>query len=132
MNIFDQLRRDEGVRPGLYSDSLGIPTFGVGFTFPLDDTEIEFILEHRVDKADSALCSFSWYRALDSVRQGAMINMAYNMGVERLLGFVHMISFLSDRNWKDAAHEALSSQWARQVGARALRVTKQIETGEWQ
>jgi lysozyme len=131
MDLIEQLRRDEGVRYTLYKDSVGIDTFGTGFTFPIDDAENDFILQHRVDKISAALADYSWFSSLDAVRQAALINMGYNLGVSGLLHFPTMIHCLSIQDWPGASAAALNSVWAKQVGARAERVAQQIATGVW-
>ena len=78
------------------------------------------------------LLQFPWFSALDEVRQGAILNMAYNLGVTGLLHFPHMVSALGKMDWEVSAQEMLSSIWATQVGDRAKRLATQIRTGEWQ
>ena len=68
---------------------------------------------------------------LDPVRRAALLDMAFNMGVPRLLRFVKMLDALQAGNWDRAAVEALDSKWARQVGVRAERVARMLRTGEW-
>ena len=131
MNLIEQLRRDEGVRYTLYKDSVGIDTFGTGFTFPIDDAENDFILQHRVDKISTALAGYDWFRPLDGVRQAVLISMAYNLGMTGLLHFPHFLAALSKQDWANAADEMRNSLWAKQVGARADRLEQQILTGEW-
>ena len=61
-----------------------------------------------------------------------LCNMAYNLGVPRLLGFERMWAALAAGDYERAADEALDSKWARQVGARAARVAALIrEGGRW-
>jgi lysozyme len=131
MDILSQLRRDEGVRYGLYKDSLGIDTFGTGFTFPIDDAENDFILANRIAKVQAQLAPYQWYSQLDTVRRGAVENLCYNVGLNGLLHFVHFIAALARQDWITAKSELANSLWAQQVGARAERLEQQILTGEW-
>jgi lysozyme len=131
MDLLTQLKRDEGVRYDLYKDSVGVETFGTGFTFPIDDAENDFILANRVAKLRDRLAQYQWYAALDLVRQGAVENMAYNLGVSGLLHFPKLIAALSQQDWGTAASEMSNSAWAQQVGARATRLEQQIFTGVW-
>lgn len=134
MDIYDQLRRDEGVRHDLYKDSLGNWTFGVGFTFPLDDAEIDFILHNRVelatDDVENNICRLT--PTAGPIRFGVLVNMCYNMGIKRLLGFTKFIAAYKAGNWNAAATEMLASTWAKQVGPRATRLAEQMRTGAWQ
>ena len=42
------------------------------------------------------------------------------------------MALLKDKKYDMAADEFLQSKWAKQVGQRAVEVTEQIRTGEWQ
>lgn len=70
-----------------------------------------------------------WWRSMCDERQDVLVNMAYNMGVPRLLGFHHALAAMQSANWVDAAAEMLSSEWAGQVGARAKRLARQMVDG---
>lgn len=134
MDILDQLRRDEGTRNKPYTDSVGKLTIGVGFNLTdvgLYPEEVEFILENRVGKLDAVLRAYAWYTPLDEVRKGAILNMAYNMGVGDLLHFPSMIHYLTAGDYPNAAKEMLNSVWATQVGERAQRLAMQMQTGAW-
>lgn len=135
MDLVEQLRRDEGVRHTIYTDSLGIPTIGVGRNCRdkgLSDAEIDFLLANDIAQVRTALSRFSWYTDLDPVRQGALENMAFNMGWADLLHFPAMLHCLATKDWAGAASAALDSLWAKQVGPRADRLARQLRTGEWQ
>ena len=61
----------------------------------------------------------------------ALSNMAYNMGLTRLLGFEKMWVALGYGDYEAAAREALDSKWAReQVGRRAPEIADIIRKGE--
>ena len=62
---------------------------------------------------------FNWYRRLDNVRQDVIIEMIFNLGLPRFLGFKKMIQALREDDYPQAAIEMLDSKWARQVGSRA-------------
>jgi lysozyme len=133
-NLRDQLRRDEGVRTKVYFDSLGIPTIGVGRNLRdtgLSDAEVNLLLDNDIADRAAAMARYPWFNDLDPVRQGAILNMAFNMGVGRVLAFNHMIVELARQNWVGAAAEMRNSLWAKQVGPRAERLCQQILTGQW-
>jgi len=135
MNLEEQLKRDEATRNKVYFDSIGIPTIGVGRNLRdvgLSDTEIDFLLDNDIKRVRSELSSLDWYRDLDEVRRGAIENMCFNMGLATLLQFTNTIKYLMDKDWQNAHDNMLKSLWARQVGIRAERLTKQILVGEWQ
>lgn len=141
MNIIDQLKRDEGWKHSVYQDIFGYWTIGCGVMVDarkgggLDDEEIAWILQHRVDalkvKLRTALAP--WFDSAGDARQGALVNMAYQMGVDGLLEFHDTLKACSEGRWKDASRHALQSDWAseEQTPERAKRVAKQLETGQW-
>lgn len=139
MNIIDQLKRDEGWKHSAYQDTLGYWTIGCGFMVDarkgggLDDEEIAWILQHRVDalKVKLRTTLSPWFDSAGDARQGALVNMAYQMGVDGLLGFHNTLRLCSEGKWADAAASALQSRWAQQTPERAKRVAKQLETGQW-
>ena len=62
------------------------------------------------------------YKNLKPNAQRAVLNMAYNMGVPSLLGFKRMWAALREGDYEGAAAEALDSDYARELPARAGRV----------
>lgn len=127
------LLRDEGLRLKPYRDSVGKLSIGIGRN--LDDVgisaaEAEVLLEtdiaHAAADLDRAL---PWWRGLSEARQRALLNMAFNLGLPRLLGFTAMLADLERGDFAAAAREAVDSRWARQVGARAQRIAMLLAEG---
>jgi lysozyme len=142
-NILDQLRRDEGVRSNPYKDSRGILTVGVGHNlesnplpneqYPLSDARIDEILTSDVARITGKLIAkLPWVNSLDDSRKGVLINMSFNMGVGGLLAFKHTLAAVQSGDYAGAANGMQSSAWYTQVGARAQRLVKQMQTGIWQ
>ncbi|QGZ66342.1 hypothetical protein FAZ98_31610 [Paraburkholderia acidisoli] len=71
----------------------------------------------------------SWWRQLDEVRQRVIANMCFNMGIDKLLGFAHMLAALKLHNFAVAAAEMKNSKWFGQVGDRAVRLCSAMSTG---
>lgn len=133
-----QLRRDEGVIDHAYTDSLGYWTIGVGRLIDqrkggkLSDDEIDFLLSNDIDRHAEELFKLApWIKNLDEARQGALVNMAFNLGVAGLLGFKNTLSLIQGGKYDDAAKAMLESKWSHQVGKRADRLAEQIRTGVW-
>lgn len=134
-NSKKQLERDEGRKANLYYDSLNIPTIGIGRNLkrPLSEDEIDYLFDNDYNEhLRELLVAFPWAGSLDEARLGALLNMAFNLGIPKLSGFKNMLEALKDSRWLDASAHAKNSVWYSQVGARALRICKQFETGEWQ
>lgn len=139
MDLISQLVRDEGEVLHAYQDSLGFWTIGSGILIDarkgggITHEENMYLTANRVTKADAAVKSkFPWASVLDPIRYAVLVNMAYNMGIDHLLGFHHMLDAMQAGNWSEAAAQGRASAWHSQVGARAERLMKQLETGEWQ
>jgi lysozyme len=135
MTIEDQLLRDEGVRLHPYRDSVGKLTIGVGRN--LDDDgitqeEAMMLLANDVARVESQLDeTFPWTQALDEVRRGVLLNMAFNMGIAGLSGFRRTLDLVRTGDFAGAAQAMLESKWAEQVGPRAQRLSIQMGTGVW-
>ena len=128
-----QMRFHEGVRNKVYKDHLGIETIGVGRNLVdrgLSDEEVDYLLSNDITIVENELDNgLSWWRDLDEVRQRALADLAFNMGLPRLHGFVKMLDALQRRDYHAAADELLDSKYAKQVGERSNRVADMIRTG---
>jgi lysozyme len=136
--VKSQLREDEGVVPYAYKDSLGYLTIGVGRLIDKDkggrlsEDEIDYLLNNDINKKYNELISkLPWIKDLDEVRQGALLNMSFQMGVEGLLKFKNSLLLIQMKQYQKAASNLMMSLWAKQTPNRAKRVSKQIETGNW-
>lgn len=131
----DLLIKHEGVRLKPYTDSVGKLTIGCGRN--LDDlgiTEREalVLLENDIVRTRREVSGFfPWFKDLDEVRQDVMINMAFNLGLPRLLGFQKMLVAVKHQDWEEAAKQMLDSKWAEQVGSRALELSNMMRMGKY-
>jgi lysozyme len=138
--LIRQLRADEGVRPCVYSDHLGFATIGVGRLVDsrkpgagLRDDEISYLLNNDIDDRIEALTrKLPWFQNLDDARKGVLLAMAFQMGVEGLLGFRNTLQLVMEGKYENAAHGMLNSLWAKQTPARAKRLSEQMRSGIWQ
>lgn len=125
----------EGYRRFPYPDSLGILTIGIGFNIEevgLSREESLMILQHRLrDLRWKLTRKFPEFGTLSAVRQAVLVDMAYNLGLDGLAKFRKMWSAIARKEWTTARREMLDSKWANQVGARARRLAKMMETSEW-
>lgn len=137
-NIVEQLRRDEGVVEHAYEDSLGYLTIGVGFLIDkkkggrIPEPVIDFWLQYEIrEKRSELIASLPWFTKLDDARQSVLLNMAFNLGTTGLLSFKKTLALVESGKYSDAAKEMLNSRWANQVGKRADRLSRQMQTGQW-
>ncbi len=134
--LSDQLRVHEGVRKHVYLCSAGYETIGVGRNIAdsglgLSDDEIDYLLENDITRCRKELETYSWFSDLDEVRQDALINMCFNLGLSRLANFKNALASMEIGAYADAAEHFLDSRWASQVGNRAQEVAYMIRTGEY-
>ncbi len=133
--LTSQLIRDEGVEYKPYKCTAGKNTIAVGRN--LDDVGIShdeamFMLANDIKRCtDEIDKNLPWAVNLSDAREAALINMAFNLGITRLLKFKRMLAALENGDYIKASKEMLDSQWARQVPNRAKRLATQMETGKW-
>jgi lysozyme len=138
------LKQDESVRLFVYDDATGLPirpgtlvkghpTIGTGRALDVNGIsppENDFLLGDDIARVTNALDqALPWYGGLNTVRQAALGNMAVNLGVHGLISFHNTLTHMQMDEWKQAADELRASHWYTQVGARAERIAKAIETG---
>lgn len=139
-SLTKQLEIDEGRRACAYQDHLGYWTIGIGRLVDsrkpgagLRNSEIEFMLSNDIDERIAALARhLPWIETLDEARQGVLINMSFQMGVEGLMGFKNTLRMVAGQDYAAAADGMLHSLWARQTPERAQRLAEQMRTGVWQ
>jgi lysozyme len=134
-----QLRRDEGERFSAYQDHLGYWTIGVGRLIDarrggvISAEESAYLLSNDIDSRIKSLEKhLPWFNDLDEARRGALVNMAFQMGINGLLGFKNTLEAVRTGNYEQAAKGMRESKWYTQTPNRAERIAKQMETGEWQ
>jgi lysozyme len=132
------LSQHEGRVAHAYQDSLGYWTIGVGHLIDkrkggkLPDEIIDMLLDYDM-RAHwlELLKALPWIERLDDVRQGVLLDMAFNLGVDGLLAFKSTLRLVERGEYKLASKAMLVSLWARQVKSRAKRLSTMMETGQW-
>ena len=141
MNLITQLKRQEGFRPTAYQDTEGVWTIGYGHTGPevrpgavITREFAEQLLREDVANAEREFSEQFPYmdKNLGEPRRDAFINMVFNVGMTRFLGFTKMLTAAQRNDPGMVAIEMLDSKWHRQVKSRAVELAKQYYTGEWQ
>ena len=137
MNL-DQLKhdliRDEGSRSKPYFDTVGKCTIGVGRNLTdkgISSDELDFMLSNDILEVTKELdAHVGWWSSLDEVRQRALANMCFNLGITRLLQFRNLLAAVQNGTWTNAmSEETRKTPWAHQVGMRAERIIHMFETG---
>lgn len=117
------LVKHENRMPRFYLDSVGVWTVGIGHNMnrPISSLAIDQIyLDDVTDALNECVHAFPWYANLTDARQRVMVELMFNLGLGRLLGFTKFLAAMNAGNYETAASELLDSKWALQVkSARA-------------
>jgi lysozyme len=99
----------------------------------ITQAEADLLLKNDIAREwEACRARFPWVDQLDEVRQNVMANMAFNLGVEppgHLPEFVTFLAAVQQGRYLDASVAMLHTLWARQVGARATRLSEAMKTG---
>src|ERR1044071_7820449 len=114
LQLVTRLERHEGVRLKPYRDTVGKLTIGIGRN--LDDVGISkdeayYLVNGDIDFTVRGLLGrYPWFATLDPVRQAALVNMGFNLGLDGLAGFKKMLAALAAGDYAKASEEITASQ----------------------
>lgn len=142
--LLANLERDEGLRSVPYDDKtgrslnqgdrlLGNLTNGIGWNMrarPLTEAQARTICGWHVDADAAAIAqAFPWTAQLAEMRQRAIANLAFNVGLDGLRKFGTFLELLRAGNYPGAADNLRTTLWYRQAGERAKRIEALIRNG---
>lgn len=139
----DMTMQHEGWREKPYKDTVGKQTIGYGFN--IDDPSVRALIPQDVlsgkrelnEKEAQPIFGKLYFRARNDVKnlvgedtysrlpddvKGVLTDMSYNMGRNKLSGFVNMLKAVQRQDWQKTAAEMKNSKWYRQVGDRSKRL----------
>jgi lysozyme len=127
--------KHEGIRLKPYTDTTGNITIGIGrnlSTNGISKSEAFSLLDNDITNCEIQLSNYFWYSNLDTVRQGVLIELVFNVGMTKVLSFKNMIDALKIYDYESASKELLDSLWAKQVGpTRSNNMADRLLTGEY-
>ena len=147
----NQIKSDEGVKDVSYLDSKGLLTGGIGnllHNTPLaqkypegtkiPQQEIDAWFQEDVKTAVEDVNALFKGTQLPPEIEGVLVNMAFQMGRNRLAGFKNMVNAVKKGDWNEMAKEMLDSEWARKdspnranrLHARVLQYAKDSGTSD--
>ena len=134
--LVGQLKRDEGTRPYVYTDTTGHLTVAHGHnleTMPLSPSAMDQILDDDLGTITAGLLHrLPWANGLDGPRLAVLLNMAFNLGISGLMEKnPKMLAACQAGAFATAATEMLDGPWKDQVHQRADRLAEQMRSGEW-
>jgi len=128
-NQLDRVRKrliqEEGLKLKLYTCTAGKLTIGVGRN--VEDRGITHETAMQMLDEDIDICvgelekNLSWFEDAPDKIQEVLIDLCFNMGINRLMGFVKTLHKLKTGAYKEAAEELLDSRYASSVPNRAKR-----------
>lgn len=132
--MLEMITRHEGKQLMPYEDTEGILTIGVGHNLRdrgISESVCDLMLEEDIQSATADAHSFRWFSSLNEPRQAVIVNMIFNLGLNRFREFKKTISYLSNELYQTASREMLDSKWALQVGNRAVELSEMMSSGKW-
>jgi len=136
--IKEDLVRHEGYVTEIYLCSENYPTFGIGhmvtendmeYTWPVgtpvtDERILQVFHDDCAIAYEDACALFLNFASLPEDAQRVLVNMAFNLGRNRLGQFKNMIKAVNEGNYKKAADEMVDSRWYHQVGRRSQELVE--------
>lgn len=139
-SLVEQLIREgEGTGPMkngryfIYTDTVGKFTACIGRNITdkgFSEDECRLMLSNDIKETIAWLSKYSFWSYTSENRKAALISMGFNLGPSRFSEFKNMIAALNKRDYATAAKEGLESQWRKQVGKRAHKLLRIIETDQ--
>ena len=160
-----RIGQEEGDEHQIYLDQFGNPTIGRGhlctpdevtkYAGGISEAEDDALLDGDLDGAtDHVETTFPWAAGLDPVREGVVIDMAFQLGIGHpggaagLCGFPSMtaacaageheevagagsdmLAALEAEDFNEAADQMLNSLWHKQTPARCERLARIMRSG---
>ena len=137
-----QLVYDEGIVLSTYPDSLGLPTMGIGSLLKPGMPEFEYeigtpVSEERVlqafidefvfDTFSDVKSVYPNYQEMPQEAVQIVLNLLYQLGRGRYLGFKKHVAAMRRADWNTAAHELRDSKLYRQAKKRTERRARRLE-----
>ena len=140
-SVQELIEQDEGRKPWPYTDTSGHQTWGIGHlladplppdVLALLNQAIDLQFQHDLDAAtDGLMAHLPWFASVNPIRQAALIDMAFNLGVAGLMTFTTFLSCMESGQWAAAAADLRGTLVYRQLPTRYERLATMIHTGQW-
>jgi lysozyme len=132
----EQLIDHEGLKLHAYQDSLGYWTIGVGRLIDkrkggrITRDEALYLLDNDIaEKIGELRAALPWFTTQDEIRQRALVDLAFNLGVPGLLTFKNTLAAWQRGDYAGAARGLQHSLWFKQVGRRGPRIVHMVKEG---
>src|SRR5262247_12330 len=138
------IQSHEGLRLKVYDDATGKPiikgtnvkgnpTIGYGRNLVspgISEDEAAWLFRQDYDGAVADLTRHfgAWFVGLLDVYQAVLVDMAFNVGVHKLLGFNVFLGLMQEGRYVEAADDLETTLWYKQVGRRGKDATHMLRT----
>ena len=132
----DMVKRHEGLRNNIYLDTVGVPTGGWGHAFhvgselPLDVCLRLFNHDFGNAIKNAEFIQKKFRLEINGVREGVLIDMAFQLGLGKLLEFKKMLAALCIDDFDEAAAQILDSKAAKQCPSRYKELSSLMKKGD--
>ena len=131
-NILEDIKKHEGFRSKVYKCTEGYDTIGYGFAIKdleIDESVADLILMKKLHTLlERILIAFPWFKDVDDIAKGVIINMCYQLGIRGFSKFKKTIYLLETEQYEDASIEMLDSLWAKQTPNRAKELSETLRS----
>jgi lysozyme len=133
--IKDRIKKHEGYRDTIYTDSLGYNTIGYGHLVVEDGfipgvqyskKELEEVFEKDFAIAIQGANKLVGDYDLNDDAFGVVIEMCFQLGLPRVSKFIKFLDALKNKDYERAADEMLDSAWHRQTPGRCQELSNII------
>ena len=130
-DLVEQLKIHEGYRAKTYKCTSDKLTIGIGFmvselSLDLDICE-EILVRKLKDLQYSIKKKFHWFEDMPPHIKDVVMEMCYQLGVGGFSKFRKTISYLENKQFKNASVEMLDSLWAKQTPNRAKALSNIVK-----
>ena len=136
--VKEDLIRHEGYVTEIYLCSENYPTFGIGHMVTEEDMENTWpvgtpVTDERILEVFKKDCELAYTDACTLVlnlagqstdAQRVVVNMAFNLGRNRLSKFKKFLKAVNGGSYDKAADEMIDSKWHSQVGRRSKELVE--------
>lgn len=131
-SIMENLKIEEGYMATCYFCTAGAHTVGYGRNISeggvgISEEEAAYLLKNDVVRTiDEVRRNYPWFDDLNKAAREVLVELCFQLGAPRLSGFVKCLAALEAGDNDTAAAELLDSKFARQVPARARRLSQRL------
>ena len=128
------LKRHEGEKLKPYRCTAGHLTIGIGHNLDakgISKRVCDIMFAEDIVEVAEWLEKQDWYNDLDTIRQAAIIDMTFQLGIKGMSDFKNTIAAFKNMEYQAAAEHMTKSKWFAQTPGRAEEIINIIRTGNF-